>query len=240
MQNPRGVGDVFVDGARPCEALRDQSTCQVVAPQVAHCRRTHRLAKIGAHAHGDAHALQPRGAKHGDGLHDARRRVSRRVERRIRNSENLAGKRGVRGDECAQLVQLDVLFIHQLQHTNRDLGKRRQAQVRPGQDGCFFVRLPGPHRAPFRCGIAAPARSRPEFFACRSRRGVSGWSKPISRAAIIRKRRWFVLRQPRRFSSERVQRALACGPDQLVGASPHLIFVADDLKGYGWRQPCPR
>ena len=119
--------------------------------RLAHGRIAHGLAQIRPDAHGDAHPLQRVGAEHGYSLQNRRRRIARRIEQGIGDRQNLARERRVRGDQIAQLVQLHILIVGQLQDSHGDLRKRRKAKIRPGHCGHTLVSLLQTHRSHWHC-----------------------------------------------------------------------------------------
>jgi hypothetical protein len=153
VQNAGGVRGVLVHEPGPGNLPRDQGARQVMPPDIADERMVERPAEIGTDADREAHALQVISAQYGNGLEDRMGRKSWGVDKRIRDGENFAGERSVRGDELAQLVQLHILIIGELQHADRDHGKRGQAQMCPGWlDGLDWLRL-AVHGDSFQAGI---------------------------------------------------------------------------------------
>jgi hypothetical protein len=111
--------------------LGDQGAGQIVPPGTADERMAQRLPQVGSDAHREAHALQVIRANDGDCLDDGRGGKARRVDRRVGDGEHFTGEGGIGRDELAQLVKLHVLVVGQLQDANGDLGKWRQAKMRP-------------------------------------------------------------------------------------------------------------
>ena len=139
VHDARGKRHVPVEEAHGSQLVGNQGTGQVVAPDSSHARLVQRFAHVRAYAHCQTEPLQVIGAQHRDSLQDAAGGESRSIEQRIRDGKNLAGKGRVGRDQLAQLVQLHVLLVGQLQNPEGDLRKRRKAEMGPGRNNRLAV-----------------------------------------------------------------------------------------------------
>jgi hypothetical protein len=69
------------------------------------------MAEERADADGEAHSLKMICAENGDGLEDSLSGKAGGIDDRVGDGEDFTGEGGVRGDELAELVELDILVV---------------------------------------------------------------------------------------------------------------------------------
>ena len=139
MEDAGSVGIVFVRCARRSELICDQRTGQTVAPY-----RTQRLvvecvAHVGSYSDRKRKPFDAVGAKDCNRLQNTVDRNPACVERRIGDGQDFTRECRIGRDQVTEPAQWYVFLVGQLQNTDSDQRKGRNAKMGPGDPDCLVT-----------------------------------------------------------------------------------------------------